>query len=87
MGDHLERTVALNQNRPPSPFLFPADKPKHRPEQDRCRPRKAGPEKPGESPEEEGKYTRVDAFRTSLSSNSRQIADLLKRFAELDLAA
>ena len=32
-------------------------------------------------------YTWVDAFRTSLSSNSRQIADLLKRFAELDLAA
>jgi len=33
------------------------------------------------------KYTWVDAFRTSLSSNSREIADLLKRLAELDLAA
>ena len=33
------------------------------------------------------KYTWVDAFRTSLCSNSQTIADFLRRFADLDLAA
>jgi len=33
------------------------------------------------------KYTWVDAFRTSLCSNSQKIADFLRRFADLDLAA
>ena len=33
------------------------------------------------------KYAWVDAFRTSLCSNSQEIAVLLKRFAELDLTA
>jgi len=32
-------------------------------------------------------YTWVDAFRTSLCSNSQTIADFLRRFADLDLAA
>jgi len=33
------------------------------------------------------KYTWVDAFRTSLLSNSQAIADLFRRFADLDLTA
>ena len=33
------------------------------------------------------KYTWVDAFRTSLCSNSQTIAGFLRRFADLDLAA
>ena len=61
MGDHLERTVALKQNRPPSLFSFPGGQAETQAEQDRCRPRKAGPEKPGESPEEDGKYTSEDS--------------------------
>ena len=32
-------------------------------------------------------YTWVNAFRTSLCSNSQTIADFLRRFADLDLAA
>jgi type I restriction enzyme M protein len=32
-------------------------------------------------------HTWVDAFRTSLCSNSQTIADFLRRFADLDLAA
>ncbi len=32
-------------------------------------------------------YTWVDAFRTSLCSNSQKIADFLRRFADLDLVA
>jgi len=34
-----------------------------------------------------GAYTWVDAFRTSLCSNSQAIADFLRRFADLELAA
>jgi hypothetical protein len=45
MGDHLERTVALNQNRPQSPVLFHENKATHRSQQDRCKPRKTGPER------------------------------------------
>ena len=37
--------------------------------------------------EEDAKYTWADAFRTSLCSNSQKIADFLRRFADLDLAA
>ena len=33
------------------------------------------------------KYSWVDAFRTSLCSNSQKIADFLRRLADLDLAA
>ena|GEM_PF-4325118 len=33
------------------------------------------------------KYSWVDAFRTSLCSNSQKIADFLRRFADLDLVA
>ena len=32
-------------------------------------------------------YSWVDAFRTSLCSNSQKIADFLRRFADLDLVA
>ena len=35
----------------------------------------------------EREYTWVDAFRTSLLSNSQAIADLFRRFADLDLTA
>ncbi len=33
------------------------------------------------------RYSWVDAFRTSLCSNSQKIADFLRRFADLDLVA
>ena len=64
----------------------PEDKPTHTPEQDRCKPRKTGPERPGESQGGDGKYTWVDAFRTSLISNIDSIQKLTDRILELDLA-